>query len=216
METVHERLDRPNRSVDNTEIRLNKLEALSFKTAGLEESQRYISKDFEDQKRKMAEITKKNKQLENENAQLNNRITNLEKLVSTEQEKRIQLEQYERREMVEIRGIPMEQGEDCIRITEQICALVGMTNNDIVEIAHRIKNGDITVKFRDRSSRDLLYKNKEKLKEKTAKYLDFQEENLIFINELLAFDTRKLLYDVQQKCGEIGIKKLSLIMVSSK
>ena len=66
-------------------------------------------------------------------------------------------------------------------ITEQICALVGMTNDNIVEIAHIIKNGDIIAKFQDRPSRNLLYKNKEKLKEKTAKDLGLQEKNLIFI-----------------------------------
>ena len=31
--------------------------------------------------------------------------------------------------MVVIRDIIMEQGDNCTRITEQICALVGMTNN---------------------------------------------------------------------------------------
>ena len=90
----------------------------------------------------------------------------------------------------------------------QICALVGMTNNNIVEISHRIKNGDIKAKFQDRPSQDLFYKNKEKLKEKTVKDLGFQEENLIFINKLLGFHTRKLLCDVKQKYREIGIKKI--------
>ena len=50
----------------------------------------------------MAKITKSNKYLEDENVQLNTRIINLEKLVSSEQEKRIQLEQYGRREMFEV------------------------------------------------------------------------------------------------------------------
>ena len=77
----------------------------------------------------MAEIAKNNEQPENENAQLNTRIINLGKLVPTEQEKWIQLKQYGRWEMVVIRGIIMEQGDNCTRITEQICALVGMTNN---------------------------------------------------------------------------------------
>ena len=101
-------------------------------------SQEYILKYFEDQNRKMPEITK-NKQLENDNALLNTRIINLEKL-STEQEKQIQLNQYGRQEMVEIRGIPMEQGNNCIRITEQICALAGMTNDNIEEIAQNKKS----------------------------------------------------------------------------
>ena len=113
-------------------------------------SQEYILKYFEDQNRKMPEITKNNKQLQNDNALLNTKIINLEKL-STEQEKRIQLNQYGRQEMVEIRGIPMEQGNNCIRITEQICALAGMTNDNIEEIAQRIKNHKHVKKVGDTS-----------------------------------------------------------------
>ena len=53
--------------------------------------------------------------------------------------------------MVEIRGIPMEQGNNCIRITEQICALAGMTNDNIEEIAQRIKNHKHVKKVGDTS-----------------------------------------------------------------
>ena len=60
METVHGRLDRLDRSVDNIQTRLKKLEALSFKTTGLGESQEYISKDFENQKKKNGRSNKKN------------------------------------------------------------------------------------------------------------------------------------------------------------
>lgn len=56
-----------------------------------------------------------------------------------------------------------------------------MTNNSIIEIADRIKNGDIIAKFQERSSRDLLYKNKEKSNEEKAKDLGFQEKYLILI-----------------------------------
>ena len=53
-----------------------------------------------------------------------------------------------------------------------------------------------------------IYNNKECLKNLSTKNLGFQEENYIFINELLTFDTKKLLYEVREKCREIGIKKI--------
>lgn len=81
-----------------------------------------------------------------------------------------------------------------------------MTNNSIIEIADRIKNGDIIAKFQERSSRDLLYKNKEKSNEEKAKDLGFQEKYLIFNNEPLAFDTKKLFCNVREKCMQIGVK----------
>ena len=46
-----------------------------------------------------------------------------------------------------------------------------------MKIAHRIKNGDIIVKFKDRISCDLVYNNKSKLKEKTTKDLGFPKES---------------------------------------
>ena len=36
----------------------------------------------------------------------------------------------------------------------------------------------------------------------------FYEERFIYINKSLAFDTKKLLYNVRQKCKELGIKKI--------
>ena len=87
VETVHGKLDMLDRSVGNIQTRLNKQEALTVKIAGIDESQEQISKDFDNHKKKMAEIAKNNEQPENENAQLNTRIINLGNLVPTEQEK---------------------------------------------------------------------------------------------------------------------------------
>ena len=87
VETLHGKLDMLDRSVGNIQTRLNKQEALTVKIAGIDESQEQISKDFDNQKKKMAEIAKNNEQPENENAQLNTRIINLGNLVPTEQEK---------------------------------------------------------------------------------------------------------------------------------
>ena len=53
-----------------------------------------------------------------------------------------------------------------------------------------------------------MYKNKESLKNYTTKDLGFTEECHIFINESLAFDTKKLLLEVWGKCHELGIKKI--------
>ena len=44
-------------------------------------------------------------------------------------------------------------------------------NKSKMEMAHGIKNIDIIVKFKDKISRDLVYNNKIKLKEKTTKHL---------------------------------------------
>ena len=53
-----------------------------------------------------------------------------------------------------------------------------------------------------------MFRAKDKLKGKTTKDLEFNEEKFIYINESLAFDTKKLLFNVRQKCKELGIKKI--------
>ena len=173
----------------------------------VEESQEYISKCFEKQQGDIDKILATNTRLEKENIQLNSSINNHCTLFYSEQEKRIQLEQYGRREMIEVSGIPVKKNENCIDIIKRLGSL-GLNVNNSIEIAHRLKNGDIIVKFRDRPSRDSLFRAKDKLKGKTTKDLEFNEEKFIYINESLAFDIKKLLFNFRQKCKELGIKKI--------
>ena len=49
-----------------------------------------------------------------------------------------------------------------------------------------------------------LFANKYNLKEKSTKDLGLSSENSIFINESLSFDTKKILFDVRNKCRALG------------
>ena len=61
------------------------------------------------------------------------------------------------------------EGETCINIAHHIFE-TAKTNIPIskIEIAHRVMNGSIIVKFTDRPARDLLFKNKTLLKDTTG------------------------------------------------
>ena len=87
-----------------------------------------------------------------------------------------------------------------------------MNKNDVgisnIEIAHRIKNGDILVKFKDRPARDKVYEGKRLLKGYTTQDLGFEEKRYIFINESLSFDTRLLMKETMEKCKELGLKRI--------
>ena len=69
-------------------------------------------------------------------------------------------------------------------------------------MAHRIKNGDIIVKFKDRISYDLVYNNELKLEKKTTKDLGFTEESSIFINESLSLDNKNssTTFEIKAEC----------------
>ena len=77
--------------------------------------------------------------------------------------------------MLEVVGIPHEDGQNCVDIIYKICELTSTNVKKLkIEIAHRMKNGAIIVKFKDRLERNLLYLNKLKLEEKSIKDLGYR------------------------------------------
>ena len=170
------------------EIKENQ-DKVNFRVVQVEESQEYISKCFEKQQ------------------------GDIDKILATNT---IQLEQYGHREMIEVSGISVKENENCIDIIKRLGSLIGLNVNNSIEIAHRIKNGDIIVKFRDRPSRDSLFRAKDKLKGKTTKDLEFNEEKFIYINESLAFDTKKLLLTFARNARNLALKTSSPTVESLK
>ena len=111
--------------------------------------------------------------------------------------------------MIKISGIPHEQNEDCIELAHQVCKLAAVDiKKKKIEIAHKIKNGDIIVKFTDQPTRDQLYANQVNLKNKLITDVGFHNETSIYFNESLLFDTKGLLYEVRKKCKTLGYKKI--------
>lgn len=119
-----------------------------------------------------------------------------------------ELQQYSRRDCLEITGIPKLPNEQPNNLISEVGALVGVEiNSDDISIAHRLpdsKNGKdrIIVKFLRRGKKDDIYKIRKKLTKKTIKDLpsvtamieetDIQSKR-IFINESLTPYRRKLL-----------------------
>ena len=111
--------------------------------------------------------------------------------------------------MIEISDIPHEKNEDCIELAHQVCKLAAVDiKKKKIEIAHKIKNGDIIVKFTDQPTRDQLYANQVNLKNKLITDVGFHNETSIYFNESLLFDTKGLLYEVRKKCKTLGYKKI--------
>ena len=164
----------------SVEKNLTKLEILEGRVIEIESSQNMMNSTTN----KSTDIDKENKRIDKENKLLLSKINSLEKKLEEERHKRISLEPYGRREMLEISGIQEQEGEDCIEIAPHICK-TAKANIPIhkIEIAHRIMNGSIIVKFRDRPSRDLLFKDKLQLKNVTSEELGYEgPPKAIYIN----------------------------------
>ena len=197
-------------TVDGMNNRIcSQMREIELKVVSLEESQEFLSKRYEEQDRNINEIKSTNSRLQKENEVLWSKINSIIKGLAEEQVKRNNLEQYDRREMLEISGIPQKTDENCIDLVHKVCALASVDiKKKKIEIAHRMKNGDIIVKFTDHPTRDQLYAKQANLKEKSIKDMGFQNETSIYLNESLLFDTKGLLYEVRKKCKTLGYKKI--------
>ena len=122
------------------EEKLCKVGEIEMKVS-LEESQDFLSKRYEEQDKNIDEIKNTKSRLQKEDDILCNKINLLTKGLAEEQLKGDNLEQYGRREMIKIGGIPHEQNEDCMELVHQVCKLAAVDIKKKIEIAHRIKNG---------------------------------------------------------------------------
>ena len=147
---INNRICRVEERLYKVEEKLCKVGDLEIKVVSLEDSQDFLSKRYEAQDKNIKEIKDTNSRLQKESNIFWSKIHQLTKGLAEEQLKRNNLEQYGRREMIEISGIPHEQKEACIELAHQVCKLAAVDiKKEKIEIARRIKNGDIIIKFTD-------------------------------------------------------------------
>ena len=117
----------------------------------------------------------------------------------------LKLEQYTRRDCLEIRGIPLPEDlrvEDTNDIVLQLSQKMGipLERNDI-SVSHRIRSSRasvdpaIIVKFVRREMRESLYRSRKRLKSITTADLGFSVDKKIFINESLTPKNKELFKD---------------------
>lgn len=117
------------------------------------------------------------------------------------------LQQYSRRDNVEIVGIPVTGGEDVYLIVAAVAkALKVPYNRDLISVAHRVPKSKsrerkghpaIVVKFLSRTTRDTWMeasRNKEREKMKTTDVNPSLRQGDVFINEHLTVHNKMILY----------------------
>ena len=161
-------------------------------------SQGHLNDMVESQKKEIAELKKTvnnivldNKNLKSENTKLHNKMDRAQFEICKGNYKHNDLEQYGRRDMVDIAGIPRGRNEDTDKIAIKVGELMGITiTNDDIAISHRVStkpNAPIIVKFVSRRKRNLFFDNRKKLKDFRVKDLEMVGDckNKIYINESL-------------------------------
>ena len=105
----------------------------------IEDGQKFIEKEFEEQKEKIKDLIKDNKKMFSENQRLNNEI---KALYQSEQENQIEinkLAQYNRSSsMLELPGIPRQDDGNAIVLVNKTAVVAGICNFGMsqIDIAH--------------------------------------------------------------------------------
>lgn len=151
----------------------------------------FINEKFEEFRTEISELKKTLSDVKNVNQEMkkeNNRLTNE---VKTLRHELTELQQYSRRNNLEIKGIPPAPSENLISVMTSICHLLSTEFDESdVEAIHRVpsKNKDepnIIVKFASRKVRDSILKKAKKQRLNTTLLSFDDHENPVFINEHL-------------------------------
>ena len=94
----------------------------------IEDSQTFISNQYESQRKISDKIISSLSQFEKENAELIAINAKLNHDLKEERIERIELAQYQRRNMIEISGIPRENEEDTSSLVAKVAELSGISN----------------------------------------------------------------------------------------
>lgn len=179
------------------------IKLLNARCQSIEDSQSLINEKFEEQKNLFHETKRQTTEIQSDVNLFHEDFARLENRTSDSEYFIDDMQQYLRRDCVEITGIPESQNENLTTITCELAASIGVTvkEEDISTInrlpdTKKVKNR-IIAKFTRRSKRDEIYKSRKKLAGKTTQSIPSCKSaptgSKIFINESLT-SYRKRLY----------------------
>lgn len=215
------------KSIENANVLINNrlrkvedvVETMTQDIDGVIASQTQINTDFENHKNTLNTNKKRIDNLLSKDAdrlrdQKNNtkKINDLQKDLEKARQEMNDLEQYGRRAMVDIKGIPRKETENTNNIVLEIAKLMGtpLTDDDI-DISHRTSNkaeAGIIVKFSSRKARDTFWGGRKSLYNKSIKDLGYVEAGVdkskhkIYINESLTQNNGAILKETRKKLGK--------------
>ncbi len=138
---------------------------------GVETSQSFISDKYENVIEVTQSLKKEMKTVQSHYKESKERLECLEQEASYNMAVLNEVQQYLRRDCLEIAGIPIVPLDDPNSLVSEVCSAMDIElQNDDISIAHRLPSTTkvkdrIIVKFVKRSKRDEIYKHRSKLKE---------------------------------------------------
>lgn len=182
--------------------KVSKIDDMELSLQNLSDQYDQIVKDYKALHQEHLQLVKDHKALKSQVIQSSSDIINHSKAIND-------IEQYSRRDCIEIRGVPCSQDESTDDIVEKVGEIIGVeVESDDISISHRLPDKVITrkdgtqikhdpaiiVKFTKRSTRDDFNYSRKELRNHSTRDLGFtrQREQPIFICESLTATNRKI------------------------
>lgn len=190
-----------------------KITSLTAKCNDIENSQKFLSSEYDGYKDSLQGTKKDISEVSKTLKSLDDRVGFSEREIRETGETLDDIQQYLRRDCIEITGIPMPPKDDPTLIAAQVGEMLGIqVSEHHISTAHRLSptrkvKDRIIVKFVHRDMREAFYKNRSKLMGKKSKDVPLianeygktiHETNNICINESLTFLRKKLLDKVNE------------------
>ena len=182
---------------------LKEINELRQKVDEVNEFAQFSNKKYEETVQLLERQKSINHELINENKILKSTIQEIEKKITNQSNKLNDLEQYGRRDCVEINGIPASRDENTNNIVMKVGELIGVqVDEDDISISHRLpvssnykgdrSNPSIIVKFVRRDLKEEFYSSRKDLKNFSTEDLGYSTTNNIYVNESLTEKNKEL------------------------
>ena len=198
---------------------LHEINALKVELLELKSSQEFVCSKYESLKSEYEKLLQTNRKQESEIISLKEQSTALENKQIKDTEKLDAVEQYGRRQNLEIKGVPIVYGEDTNKIVVEVAKSLNVDiSTDDISTSHRLpvstkseKNDDSTstpiiVRFVSRDVRNKIYANRKLTRQLDMKKFGIKGTTKLFINENLTLLRKRLFWKTKQKVKEAGYK----------
>lgn len=186
--------------------------AIRGEVAELTESVKFMSDKVDKVTAATEKMSLELQALKKENEKLTASNAILTREVSTLKERMRDIEQYSRRNNIEISGIPVTPNESVLEIVKDTGKALGVELQDHhVTAAHRIpsykreRTPSLIVQFQNKMLRDTWIGKYREKKSMTANEVNTSyPKQRMYINEHLSPDNKQFLYNLKQRCREVG------------
>ena len=197
---------------------MEEISALKAEVNELRNSQAFISQQYDDLKSEYSKVLTANKEQKKEIGNLKSDSANLKMQGVKEIEKVDALEQYGRRQNLEIVGVSVKDNENTNAIVLEVARLMNVkVEPHHISISHRlpIKLKDpvdsarkphpvILARFTNRDIRNQLFANRNLLRSAKLSNFSVPGTEKIFVNENLTEMRKRLFWMVKQKAPKMG------------